>query len=128
MTFYVPFLRPGLPIEAQGPAGRAELYGTSYADFERQIVTHMQRLFGNAGFKAQRDIAGIVLNRWGHALCSLPSGFYFGKNGKPSPLRVLRERFGRIAFGYSELHNAQQRWEHAVAEGKRALTQILEVL
>jgi spermidine dehydrogenase len=128
LTFYVPFLRPELPIEAQGPAGRAELYGTSYADFERQIVTQMQRLFGAAGFKPRRDIAGIVLNRWGHAMFAPPPGFFFGKNGKPSPVKVLRQRFGRIAFGHSELGGANQSWAGAAAEGKRALTQILELI
>jgi len=125
LTFYVPFLRPELPIEAQGPAGRAELYGTTYAEFEHQIITHMQRLFGETGFDPRRDIAGIVLNRWGHALFAPPPGFFFGKNGKPSPQKVLRERFGRIAFGHSEL-SGNQAWTNAVAEGKRALTQVLE--
>ncbi len=110
-----------------GPAGRAELYSTSYVDFERQIVTEMERLFAVAGFNARRDVAGIVINRWGHALLSPPPGFYFGKDGKPSPLRVLRKRFGRIAFGHSELAGGQS-WEAAAAEGKRALTQVLEVL
>jgi len=128
LTFYVPFLRPGLPIEAQGPAGRAELYGTSYADFERRIIAHMQRLFAGAGFNARRDIAGIVLNRWGHALFSPPPGFFFGKDGKPSPLKILRERFGRIAFGHSELNGTTQAWETGAAEGKRAISQILAVL
>src|SRR5438477_6658460 len=88
LTFYVPFLRPGMPIELQGPAGRAELYGTTYAGFERQIVAHMQRLFGEAGFNPRRDVAGIVLNRWGHAFLSPPPRFYFGTNGKRSPLKV----------------------------------------
>lgn len=96
-------------------------------EFEWQIISHMQRLFGDAGFDAWRDVAGIVLNRWGHALFSPPPGFFFGKNGKPSPLKVLRQRFGRISFGHSEL-SADQNWRTAAAEGKRALTQILEVI
>jgi spermidine dehydrogenase len=128
LTFYIPFLKPGLPIEAQGPAGRAELYGTSYADFERKIISQMQRLFGSAGFNARRDIAGIVMNRWGHALFSPPPGFYFGKGGQPSPLKVLREPFGRIAFGHSELNGDSQAWETAVLEGKRAMTPILQMI
>jgi spermidine dehydrogenase len=128
LTFYVPFLRPGLPVEAQGPVGRAELYGTSYAEFERKIITQMQRLFAGAGFDARRDLAGIVINRWGHALFSPPPGFFFGKDGKPSPLTVLRERFGRIAFGHSELSGTLQSWETAAAQGKRAIGQVLEVL
>jgi spermidine dehydrogenase len=128
LTFYVPFLRPELPIEAQGPAGRVELYGTSYVDFERRIIAHMQELFGPAGFNPQRDIAGIVLNRWGHALFAPPPGFYFGKDGKPSPLKVLRQRFGRITFGHSELSQWSQMWITAAAGGTRALTQLFEVL
>jgi spermidine dehydrogenase len=127
MTFYVPFLRPGLPIEAQGPLGRMELYGTPYAEFERQILVHMQRLFAGAGFNARRDVAAIVLNRWGHALFSPPPGFFFGKNGQPSPLSVLRQPFGRIAFGHSELNGTTQAWETAAFEGKRAIEQILEL-
>ena len=128
LTFYVPFLRPGLPIELQGPAGRGELYGTSYGEFESQIIAHMQRLFGSSGFNPQSDIAGIVLNRWGHALFAPPPGFYFGKNGKPSPLKILRERYGRMSFGHSELSGTSQGWRQAAFEGKRAMRQVLEVI
>ena len=39
LTFYIPFLSPELPPSAQGPAGRARLLATSYADFEHQIRT-----------------------------------------------------------------------------------------
>lgn len=46
--------------------------------------------------------------------------------GKPPPLQILRERFGRIAFGHSELGG--QTWTAGTIEGKRALTQILQVL
>jgi spermidine dehydrogenase len=126
MTFYVPIQRTDLPIEAQGPVGRTQLYATSYAEYERQIIAQMQKMFSAGGFNARRDVAGIVLNRWGHALMSPPPGFYFGKNGKPAPREVFRQHFGRIAFGNSELGNA--RWEGATIEGKRALTQVLETL
>jgi spermidine dehydrogenase len=127
LTFYVPFLKPG-PVAAQGPAGRMELYGTSYAEYERKITAHLTRLFGSSGFDARRDIAGIVLNRWGHALHSPQPGFYFGKDGKPSPYKVLRNRYARISFGHSELNGTDQSWETASAEGKRAMTQILGVI
>ena len=123
MTLYVPIQNPELPLEAQGPAGRAQLYGTSYADYERQIVGQMQRMFSSAGFDARRDIAGIVLNRWGHALPMPPPGFFFGKDGKPAPREILRNRFGRIAFGHSEL--GRMNWTGATVEGKRAMEQSL---
>jgi spermidine dehydrogenase len=128
LTFYVPFLKPGLPIQAQGPAGRSDLYGTSYAQYERMIVDHLRRLFGSSGFDARRDVAGIVLNRWGHALHSPQPGFYFGKDGKPAPFSVLRNRFSRIAFGHSETSGLSQSWESATEEGKRAISQILETI
>jgi spermidine dehydrogenase len=127
MTFYVPQHRTDLPLPAQGSAGRATMFGTSYATYEQQIVAHMQRIFSPGGFNARRDIAGIVLNRWGHARMSPAPGFYFGKPGMPSPLAVLRQPFGRIAFGNSELSGAQN-WPGAVAEGKRAITQVMEAI
>jgi spermidine dehydrogenase len=126
MTFYVPIQRNDLPLAAQGPAGRGLMYGTSYAAYEQQIVAQMQRLFSSGGFNAHRDIAGIVLNRWGHALISPPPGFFFGVDGKPGPRDVIRERFGRISFGHSEL--GWGTWESATLEGKRAISQVLQVL
>ncbi|HKS77073.1 MAG TPA: NAD(P)-binding protein [Terriglobales bacterium] len=128
LTLYVPFPKPGLPVEAQGPAGRAELYGTSYAEFEHRIVEQLQRLFGRAGFDPRRDVAGIVLNRWGHAYYSPPPGFYFGKDGKPPPWKVLQERSGRITFGHSEVSGTDQTWDSAASQGARAMTQLLEVI
>lgn len=123
MTLYVPIQNPELPLEAQGPAGRAQLYGTSYADYERQIVSQMQRMFASGGFDARRDIAAIVLNRWGHALPMPPPGFFFGRGGEPAPRNILRTRFGRIAFGHSEL--GRMNWTGATIEGKRAMQQSL---
>ena len=123
MTLYVPIQNPELPLEAQGPVGRAQLYGTSYADYERQIVNQMRRLFASAGFDARRDIAGIILNRWGHAVPMPPPGFFFGEGGKPAPRDILRKRFGRIAFGHSEL--GRMNWSGATVEGKRAMEQSL---
>ena len=37
LTFYVPFSSPGRPLRAQASAGRLELLGASYADYERRI-------------------------------------------------------------------------------------------
>ena len=124
MTIYVPFPNPDMPLEAQGPAGRAQLYATTYADYERQVVDQMQRMFASGGFDARRDIAGIVLNRWGHAFVSPPPGFFFGKDGQPSPLKVAAEPLGRIAFGQSGLED----WLGAAHAGQRAMTQVAALL
>jgi spermidine dehydrogenase len=124
MTLYVPFPHPELPLEAQGPAGRAQLYTTSYADYERQIVQQMVRMFAAGGFDARRDIAGIVLNRWGHAFVTPPPGFFFGKDGQPAPVKVAAQPLGRIAFAQTGLEG----WLGAAQAGKRAIAELSQFI
>jgi spermidine dehydrogenase len=127
LTLYVGFPESGVPLEAQTSGARARLFGTTYADFELQIRRQLQTLFGGAGFNARRDIAGICINRWGHAYIAPQPGFYFGTTEEPAPLEVIRERYGRIAFGHSEL-SGRQSWGRAAQESRRALKQVLEVI
>ncbi|MEW5974986.1 MAG: NAD(P)/FAD-dependent oxidoreductase [Acidobacteriota bacterium] len=127
LTFYVPFYYPGLPARDQGLRGRAELLSTPFVDYERQIRTQMTRLFGKTGFNARQDIAGIVLNRWGHAYVNPQPGFFFSAHETAVPRDIIRRRFGRIAFGHSELYG-HQFWLGAIGEGRRAVEQLLEVL
>lgn len=127
LTLYVGFPQSGVPIDRQTSAGRGVLFATTYADFELQIRKQLQHLFGDAGFDARRDIAGIVLNRWGHAYIAPQPGFYFGTAERPAPLEIIRKRYGRIAFGHSEL-SGRQSWGRAAQESRRALRQVLEVI
>ena len=127
LTLYVGFPQAGVPIAAQTSTARTMLFGTSYAEFELQIRRQLQRMFGDAGFNAKRDIAGIVINRWGHAYIAPQPGFYFGTAEATAPLEVIRERYGRIAFGHSEL-SGRQSWGRAAQESRRALEQVLEVI
>lgn len=127
LTFYVGFPQSGVAIDVQTSQARGNLFGTSYADFERQIRRQLQQMFGAAGFDSKRDIAGIVLNRWGHAYIAPQPGFYFGGPSDPAPLEVIRERYGRIAFGHSEL-SGRQSWGRAAQESRRALKQVAEVI
>jgi spermidine dehydrogenase len=127
MTFYVPFYYPGLSIREQGVKGRYEFLSTSYYEYELKIREQMVRLFGKAGFDPKKDIAGIILNRWGHAYVNPQPGFYFGGNGKPAPRDIIRKGFGRVAFGHSELHG-HQHWAGAMEEGRRAAEQAMKVV
>lgn len=56
----------GLPRKDQHRAGRAELLGTTYGTIEQRIRDQLTRMLGAAGFDADRDIAGITVNRWAH--------------------------------------------------------------
>ncbi len=127
LTFYVPYLHQGLPLQAQTIVGRNELFASSYRDIEIKVRQQMQKLFGMAGFDAKRDIAAIILNRWGHAYVAPQPGFYFGKNGAATPRDVIREGYGRITFGHSEL-SGQQLWSRGVEEGERAAKQALGLI
>ena len=75
-------------------------------------------MFGAAGFDARRDIAGIVLNRWGHAYFAPAPGFFFGSEDQPAPHEVIRKPHGRIVFAHSELQG-NMNMAHAMLEGKR---------
>ena len=119
LSFYLGLTVPGLPAVTQGMAARARLMNTTFADFELLIRRQMQRLFGASGFKPKRDIAAIVLNRWGHARLIEPPGFHYGVDGKPSPLERVRQGYGRVSIGHSELNGAQH-WGSALEYGRKA--------
>ena len=106
-------------MEEQGPLGRAELLGKSYREYEKEIIDQMTKMFSAYGFNAERDVAGIVLNRWGHAYISPQPGFHFGKEGKDAPKDVVKKGFGRIQFGHSELSGYMSH-TRALNEGARA--------
>src|SRR5262245_32220764 len=126
LTFYVQFYFPVQSTQKRGSLGRAKLLSTTFSSYERQIRQQLVTLFGGAGFDPQRDIAGIVLNRWGHAYVNPQPGFYFQGDGRPAPRDVIRRPFGRIAFGHSELVGHQY-WLGAINEGKRAVEQLAEL-
>ena len=119
LTFYTGLYRPGLAARAQADAGRKTLLETTYAAYEKRIRAQMTTLFAAAGFRASRDIAGIVLNRWGHARVIQPPGFFYGRDGKPSPREIVQAGFGKIAIAHSEL-NGHQNATGALQQGKRA--------
>jgi spermidine dehydrogenase len=125
MTVKVLFCRPGLPLVEQQQAGRAELLSTSFRDYERRVREQLTEMFAASGFDVKRDVAGIVLNRWGHAYCSPQPGFFFGKDGQPAPREILRRApFGRIAFANTDL-SGDPGHHTAIAEGQRAASQLL---
>lgn len=117
---------PGQSTEQQGHMGRAEMISTPFRGYERQIRQQLTDMFARSGFDASRDIAGIILNRWGHAYCSPAPGFYFGKDGKPAPGELLRAApFGRIAFANVDLSGMPDH-KSSIIEADRAVEQLLD--
>ena len=126
LTLKVLYSYPGLTAEAQGHRGRAEMLRTSFADYERRIREQFTAMFASAGFDAERDIAGIILNRWGHAYLNPQPGFFFGKEGRPAPRETLRNApFGRIVFANTDLAGAMDH-RYSILEAQRAVGQLLD--
>jgi spermidine dehydrogenase len=126
LTLKVLYTYPGKSTEQQGHLGRAELISVPFREYERQIRQQFTAMFARSGFDAARDIAGIILNRWGHAYLSPAPGFFFGKDGAPAPGEVLRAApFGRIAFANTDLSGVADH-RSSIIEGDRAVGQLLD--
>jgi spermidine dehydrogenase len=124
LTIKVLFAHPGLPIAEQGSRGRAQLLGTSFAQYERAFREQLGDMFASGGFDPRRDIAAIILNRWGHAYVNPQPGFFFGTGGRPAPRDVLRnEPHGRIAFANTDLAGAMDH-RNSIREADRAVKQL----
>jgi spermidine dehydrogenase len=125
LTIKVLYPFPGESTEQQGHRGRGEMIATPFREYERQIRSQLSEMFAPSGFDAARDIAGIILNRWGHAYASPAPGFYFGREGKPAPGELLRAApFGRIAFANVDLSGMPDH-KSSIIEAQRAVEQLL---
>jgi len=125
LTVKILFTSPGRPIGEQVTRGRMELYSTSFREFERRIRAQFTEMFHPYGFDARRDIAGLILNRWGHAYLSAQPGFFFGSPDSPAPGETLRNHsFGRISFANSDLSGIMDH-RASITEAQRAAQQAL---
>src|SRR5580658_1665163 len=126
LTLKVLYSYPGYSTEDQGHRGRGEMLTTSFREYERRIRQQFTEMFARTGFDAKRDIAGIILNRWGHAYLNPQPGFFFGKDGKPAPSDVLRATpFGRLAFANTDLAGIMDH-RSSILEAQRAVGQLLD--
>jgi spermidine dehydrogenase len=126
LTLKILFPHPGKSTEEQGHLGRAELLSVPFREYERRIREQFTDMFSRSDFDARADIAGIILNRWGHAYLTPPPGFFFGKDGNPAPGDLLRSApFGRIAFANTDLSGVADH-RSSIIEADRAVGQLLD--
>jgi spermidine dehydrogenase len=124
LTIKVLYGQPGLPNEVQGNLGRQELFSTPFRVYERRLREQLAEMFYRYGFEPRRDIAGIILNRWGHAYLNPQPGFFFGTQEQPAPGEVLRNApFGRISFANSDLSGIMDH-RASIEEARRAIDQL----
>lgn len=94
----------GLTEREQHVAGRGILYQVTFDDLEASIVRTLSGALGGGGFDAERDIAGITVNRW-------PHGYAYEYNELYDPPEWSRQngphqrgatRIGRISIANSD--------------------------
>jgi spermidine dehydrogenase len=125
LTLKILFSYPGETLEQQVTRGRMELLNTPFRDYEQRIREQLDAMFGRIGFSSTRDIAGIILNRWGHAYLAAQPGFFFGTKDWPAPGEVLRTQpVGRIAFANSDVTGIMDH-RASILEAQRAVGQVL---
>jgi spermidine dehydrogenase len=125
LTLKILFAHPGKSLPEQVNTGRYQMMTTPFSVYEKQLREQFATMFGGQGFDGRRDIAGIILNRWGHAYLVPQPGFFFGKDGKPGPAELMRRHpFGRIAFANSDLSGIMDH-RASITEAHRAVQQVL---
>jgi spermidine dehydrogenase len=125
LTLKILFARPGQSLAEQVNMGRYEMMTTPFNVYETRIREQFTHMFAKQGFDARRDIAGIILNRWGHAYLAPQPGFFFGKDGKRPPAELMRQHpFGRITFANSDLSGIMDH-RASIMEAHRAVEQAL---
>jgi spermidine dehydrogenase len=87
---------PVTDLRSAWRAGRALLYARTFADFESRARDELTRMLGPGGFDADRDIAAITVNRWGHGYSYEPISVFDTAADRDTALSSAR--VGRIHF------------------------------
>lgn len=123
---------PGeLPAVAQLRAGRYELLGTSFEQFERKLRAQLGAMLGRGGFNPARDIKAITVNRWPHGYATGWDAENDEFSGFSEPLPDAQKHWfkGRKQFGHIAIANsdaaASAMTESAIEQGYRATREIL---
>jgi spermidine dehydrogenase len=131
MQFYA-----GLGIEVPKGTSVAEmtrltriwLLEQKFEDFEREIRSVLNGIYGSAGFNAAEDILAITVNRWPHGYArdhvDLEDADW---NTEPAPNVVGRQRCGRITIANSDA-GADAYTHIAIDEAWRAIQELPDTM
>lgn len=124
---YVPHFQ-----DIQGPEqwreGRRTLLTTPFETFEHHVRDQLDQALRQGGFDADRDIAGITVNRWAHGYSYSPDLLWEPewKSEADRPWVQGRQPFGRISIANSDA-NASADTNTAIAQAYRAVDEILKI-
>jgi spermidine dehydrogenase len=122
---HVPVARAAsMDIRTRLRVARAQLYAMPFDVFEANARDELTRMLGPGGFDAQRDIAAITVNRWGHGYSYSENTLYDTTSGGTAPNEIARAALGRVAIANSDA--ASDPYAHAaIAEAHRAVGELL---
>jgi spermidine dehydrogenase len=95
--------QPGLPRKEQNRLGRWDIMNTPFETIEKEIRGQLDRMLGAGGFRSDRDILAITVNRWPHGYA-----YTYDTLGDPDmpaeerPHVIGRRPFGRIAIANAD--------------------------
>jgi spermidine dehydrogenase len=118
--------KAGLPEHEQNRAGRAELLGTTFETFERNIRDQLGRTLKDGGFDPARDISAITVNRWPHGYAPEYNPLFDPELPEAAQAHVVgRAQFGRITIANSDSGGGAYT-DSAINQGHRAVMELLK--
>ena len=104
-------------------AGRALAYALRFEEFESHARDELTRILGPGGFDADRDIAAITVNRWGHGYAYEPNSLYDDASSATRETKASAAPLGRIHFAGTDA--AWMAYAHeAIDSAHRAASEI----
>ncbi len=94
----------GLTDKEQSIQGRRRLLEMSFDDHEALILSQLEGALASGGYDAERDLAGITVNRWPHGYAYEYNHLYEPDDFSPAngPHLVGRRQIGRISIANSD--------------------------
>jgi spermidine dehydrogenase len=83
-------------------AARAMLYARDFAEFEAHARDELTRILGPGGFDADRDVAAITVNRWGHGYAYDPNPLFEDPARSQREIAQAHAPLGRIHLAGSD--------------------------
>lgn len=119
----------GLPPRDSFRVGRHRHVNLTEADYRQDLETKLQRVLGPYGFDADKDIEGMIFNRFGHGMAGGLNGLF-----DPEPPRldqelfvVARKRFNLITIANSDASGVALT-QAAIDQANRAVNEIVQDL
>jgi spermidine dehydrogenase len=94
----------GLNEREQHEQGRRDLYAKTFDDLERDVIGAMSGALEGGGFEAERDIAGLTINRWPHGYAYEYNELFDPHEWSPEngPHRLGAKQIGRISIANAD--------------------------